>query len=314
MTTSGSIDFSVSRDQLIESALKHISALGDGESPSATQLSEAAVLLNMLAKAKMVDGMPLWAMKTGYILPQTGVNAIDIGATGDHVTASYTQTTTSAAAASGASTIAVTSATGFADTYYIGIELSDNTMQWTTINGAPSGTTITLTDVLTGAVDSGAQVYVYQTKLMRPLRIVEAYRLNTVASTRAPINIRPHKDFYSLGDWTSASEPNQIYYDPQLGDGVAHIHPRFSTGTYIIEIRFHRPFEDFDAASDTPDFPQEYQLPLMLSLAWLLAPKNGVSLDERKILLAEAISMWDIALSNGGEEGSLMLQPDTTWM
>jgi len=309
MATSGSVDFSVSRDQLIESALKHIGALGDGESPSATQLSEAAVVLNMLVKAKMADGMPLWALKTGYILPQTGSNSIDLGPSGDHATLSYTQTTTSTASASAASTISVTSATGFADGYYIGIELSDSTMQWTTINGAPSGTTITLTTVLTGAVSSGAIVYVYQTKLQRPLRVVDAFLYNIDSDTQIQLNISTHVDFFSSYDNTTTGVPNSLYYNPQLVDGVAYVQPQFLTGDYLISFRFHRPFEDFDAAGDTPDFPQEFYLPLMVSLASLLAPKNGVPLDERKLLIQEATALWEDALENGTEEGSISFQP-----
>lgn len=310
MTTSGSIDFSVSRDDLIEAALKHIGALGDGESPSATQLTEAGKILNMLVKAKMSNGMPLWALKTGYILPQTGTSQIDLGATGDHATLSYTQTTTSAAAVDGASTIVVTSATGFTNGYYVGVAQDDGTMHWTTINGVPSGTTITLTDVLTDDVASGSYVYVYQTKIQRPLRIIDVFRLDVASSTRSPINIVTYQQIRSLGDLTTASMPNQFYYDPQLVDGVATVYPRFYGGQELLEIRFHRPFEDFDAAGDTPDFPQEYYLPLYVTLGWLLAPKNGVPLDERKLLALESKLLWDEALSYGTEEGSVFIQPD----
>jgi len=313
MTTSGSIDFSVSRDALIKAALQHIMVLQDGDDPSATQLSEAATLLNMLVKAKMADGMPLWALKTGYILPQTGVSQIDVGGTGDHCTLSYVQTTTSAAAILGASTIVVTSATGFANGYYIGIVLADNTIQWTTINGAPSGTTITLTATLTGAVSSGAVVYCYQTKMQRPLRIVDAYRLDQIGNTRAPINLITYQQYRSLGNHTSASIPNQIYYDPQLVDGILSVYPRFSDGQYVLEVRFHRPFEDFDSASDTPDFPQEYYLAIMTNLAALLAPKNGLPLQERTTLLKEADYYWQQALSYGTEEGSFNIQPASHW-
>jgi len=271
------------------------------------------MLLNMLVKAKMADGMPLWALKTGYILPVTGTSTVSLGPTGGHATLSYTSTTTSAAAASGASTIVVTSYTGFADTYYIGIELSDSTMQWTTINGAVSSTTITLTTALTGAVSSGAQVYVYQTKLQRPLRIIDAYLYNVVSDTRHRINLTSLSDYSALGGPTDASIPNQITYDPQLTNGTLSVYPRFLTGDYLIQVRFHRPFEDFDASTDTPDFPQEYYLPLMVNLASLLAPKNGVPLDERKILIREAEMMWMQALSNGTEEGSIFLSPNRYW-
>jgi hypothetical protein len=310
VTTSGSVDFSVTRDQLITAALQNIGAIGDGDTPTATQVTEASILLNMLVKAKMADGMPLWALKTGFLLPQTGVSQISLGPSGGHATLSYTQTTLSAAAAASASTIVVTSATGFTSGYNIGIALADGTMHWTTINGAPAGTTITLTTALASAASSGAYVYVYQTKLQRPLRIIDAYRLDVASTSRAPINIVTYTQYRGLGNHTSASEPNQLYYDPQLDNGVASVYPRFYGGQFVVEFRFHRPFEDFDAASDTPDFPQEYYLPLMLSLSWILAAKNGVTLEERKLLMQESTMMWALALGNGTEEGSLFVQPD----
>lgn len=310
MTTSASVDFSVSRDDLIEHALKHIGALGDGETPSSTQYTEGAKLLNMLVKAKMADGMPLWALKTGYILPFTGASSTMIGPSGGHCTTSYVSTTTSAAAVLGASTIVVTSATGISTGYYIGIELSDSTMQWTTVNGAPSGTTVTLTDTLTAAVSASAEVYVYQTKMQRPLRIVDAYIHNTPSLNEHRINIATSSDYHALGTHTTESVPNQVYYDPQLDAGVFWVYPRFLTGDYLIQVRFHRPFEDFDASTDTPDFPQEFYLPLMVSLASLLAPKNGVPFKERTLLASEAKYMWDTALGNGTEEGSIFIQPN----
>lgn len=313
MTTSNSVDFSVTRDNLIEVALKHIGALGDGETPSSTQYSEAAILLNMLVKAKQADGMPLWALKTGYILPTTGTSSISLGPSGGNASLSYDHTNTSAAAALGDSTIDVDSITGFSASDYIGIELSDSTIQWTTINGAPSGSTITLTNILTGSVSDNADVYGYTTKLQRPLRIIDAYINNIPDESEYNLNIVPYSDYNSSSGNTNESVPNQVYYDPQLTEGVLWVSPRFFAGDHVIKIRFHRPFEDFDASSDTPDFPQEFYLPLMTSLASLLAPKNGVPLDERKTLLAESTMMWNAALENGTEEGSIHLQPNSRY-
>jgi hypothetical protein len=48
----------------------------------------------------------------------------------------------------------------------------------------------------------------------------------------------------------------------------------------------------------------------MLSLSWILAAKNGVTLEERKLLMQESTMMWALALGNGTEEGSLYVQPD----
>ena len=48
-------------------SLRIIGAIAQGETPTATQYSEAAEALNMVVKAFMADGMPLWAM-TEYSL------------------------------------------------------------------------------------------------------------------------------------------------------------------------------------------------------------------------------------------------------
>lgn len=63
MSTSGSTNFSTSRDQLISGALRMAGAIAQGDTPSATLVSEAAEALNMFVKAKQADGMPLWAVK-----------------------------------------------------------------------------------------------------------------------------------------------------------------------------------------------------------------------------------------------------------
>jgi hypothetical protein len=311
MATSGSVDFSVSRDDLIKTALQYIEAIGEGVTPNATQLSECSILLNMLVKARMVDGMPLWALKTGYVLPQSNVNDINLGPSGDHATLTYTQTTTTTSSLSGATTITVASVTGFTNGYNIGVELNSGDMQWTTISGAPAGLVITLTVALTGDVASGAQVYAYQTKIQRPLRILDVFKLDVISNTRNPINIVSKSDLLGLGDLTSESEPNQVCYDPQLINGIFSVFPRFQNGDHVIQIRFHRPFEDFDGAADTPDFPQEFYLPLMIELAALCGPKYGVEYKERKTLFQEAQYYFDRALSNGTEQASFNIQPDT---
>ena len=82
MSTSGSTNFATSRDQLISGALRMAGAISQGETPSATLVSEAAEALNMLVKAMQADGMPLWAIKKYAItLTATGDYTIGVGAT-----------------------------------------------------------------------------------------------------------------------------------------------------------------------------------------------------------------------------------------
>ena len=50
MTTSGSSDFSVSRDDIITEALQQLGVIGEGGTPSANQLTDMSRLLNMMIK------------------------------------------------------------------------------------------------------------------------------------------------------------------------------------------------------------------------------------------------------------------------
>lgn len=64
-------------------------------------------------------------------------------------------TTLTANAASGATALTVSSITGFADNDEIEVTLDSGTVQATTVNGAPAGTTINIDDALTHAAASG---------------------------------------------------------------------------------------------------------------------------------------------------------------
>lgn len=310
MTTSGSVDFSVSRDNLIDDALRLVGAIGPDDNSSTNQKTHSARILNMIAKGWQSYGCSLWARKTGYVFPQSDVNAINLGPSGGHASTSYTHTTTSAASASGASTITVTSATGILTTYNIGIEQSDGTMQWTTVNGTPAGSVVTLTATLTGAVSSGAHVYVYQTKIQRPLRVTQAFLHDLVDTTDVETWVISKGEYDLLSNKEIEGEPNQLAYDPQLDNGTLYITPRFKDGRNLITIVFQRPFEDFDTNTDTPDFPQEWYLPLMYALGVVLAPTYGMPVMDRAHLGKEAQMALSLALANEPEEGSLLIRPD----
>lgn len=79
MTTSGVTTFNVTRDQLITSALRMIGAVAQGETPTSTQITEAAEALNMMVKAWEADGMPLWGIAETSITLVAGTNKYQIG-------------------------------------------------------------------------------------------------------------------------------------------------------------------------------------------------------------------------------------------
>jgi len=73
---------------------------------------------------------------------------------------------------------------------------------------------------------------------------------------------------------------------------------------------YQRPFEDFDASTDNPDFLQEWYDAVTYGLATRLAPEYGVSIADRKTLWQEMSIIKQEALNFGLEEGSMYFGVD----
>ena len=324
MALSGSVNFAVTRDDLIKTALQHIGGIGDGDTPSSTQLSEGGLLLNMLIKHWKTFDIQLWVRKYGFILPVSNVSLAVIGAEGGHVVTGYDFTTTSAASAAGASTITVTTVTGISASDQIGIEDDDGEIQWTTVNGAPVGSVVTLAATLTDAVASGAAVYTYtqpSQRAARPAKILEAFRRTsneTAASViDTPMRMISEQEYNLLGSKGTEGAPIQWWADQTLGLSTSihpgnldfYFWPRFENGDNVIVYRYIKIFDDMDAATNDVEFPQEWFLPLMVGLAWLEAPKHGIPLKERDMLFKEMLFLATSARDYDQEMGSLYILP-----
>lgn len=83
MPTSSSYNYTKNRDQIITRALRIVGAIGQGETPTATAISEAAEVLNDLVKEWEADGMQLWCVKqySATTVGSTASYTIGIGAT-----------------------------------------------------------------------------------------------------------------------------------------------------------------------------------------------------------------------------------------
>lgn len=79
MPTSGSYNYTTNRDAIITRALRIVGAIGQGETPSATAISEAAEALNDLVKEWETDGMSLWCVRNYSFSPSDGKATYKIG-------------------------------------------------------------------------------------------------------------------------------------------------------------------------------------------------------------------------------------------
>lgn len=84
MTQSTSYNYTTNRDGIIKRAYRIIDAIGEGEDPTPTQITEGSEALNDLVKEWAAEGMPLWAIKTSSaitLVSGTTSYSIGVGAT-----------------------------------------------------------------------------------------------------------------------------------------------------------------------------------------------------------------------------------------
>lgn len=279
MSTSGATTFKRNRDQLIGSALRKISAFESGETPDAQSVQDASDALNAMVKHWQASGIYIWTSEEAILFPVLGQVQYTIG-TGstDRITGSYTQATLTSAAALGANTIAVASVTGIATTYNIGVQLDDGTFQWTTVNGAPSGLTVTLTANLTDTAAIGNSVLVYQNSLIRPVKILDARRFNLTSLIDVPLMEMERAEYMDMPNKTSIGAVNSFFYDRRGAtntQGLFYIWPSPATTDEVIKITAARPIEDFTVAGDDADLPQEW----IRAIEWGLADEIADEYD-----------------------------------
>ncbi len=309
MAVSGTNTFTLTKNQVIEMAFARIGVISEGATLTNYQINRGSQLLNTMIKSWLAKGFRLWKTERGYLFPDTASNEYILDGTTANATEDYTSTTLSADAADGATTISVTSATGFAATFFVGVVLDDNTIFWTTESGAPAGTTITLNAALTGAASSGNAVYVYQTKLGRIENLINAQvKLNSI--TQNPLQIIARDTYDSLSVQTLQGLTNKIYYDKQLSYGIIRLFGVPSSTGYIVNFTFQKQFYDMTNPTDNFDFPVEWLRALYLNLAVTLYGFYPImDPDQSKILIAEAQDALMEVISFDDENTSIYFYP-----
>src|SRR6266850_4925661 len=110
MSTSGSYDFSQTRNEIIRKAflrIKQVDLVESAAGLDAVHQAFAEDILNAMLKHWQVDDLYLWNLKEGTLFLANNTYQYSLGPTGDHATLSsaYTLASANAAAVSGASTL-----------------------------------------------------------------------------------------------------------------------------------------------------------------------------------------------------------------
>lgn len=316
MATSGSSDFSVNRDEIIKAAYRKLGVIRATQTPNAQLITDGAQALNAMVKHWQGKGIHVWTVSEATLFPQANQQqyALSNAAASDHATGSYVSTAIATAAASGASSISVSSITGISNGDYIGIVVDDGTVHWTTVNGAPSGTTITLTAVLDDSAAVDNKVYAYTSKIVRPLKIVDARWEDADAGTESPvISMISRLDYQRLPNKTQDGSVVSAFYDPQLTTGQLYLWHVPDPFEGFVNFTYYRPIQDFDAAGDNPDLPIEWCQALIFNLAVVLAPEFDVPTQKLAVIATMAATFLDDMEDWDREDGSVEFGVETGW-
>ena len=309
MTTSNSTDYNRTASQIITLAMRRLGAISKGEAPDADEMADGLEALNVMVKLWQIEGINLWKQEELILWLVKGTTKYNLGTSGDNAATSWVRTTLLVAGASGAGSISVNSITGMSSADAVGIVLDDGTLQWDTVNGAPAGSTVTLTGTLDSVATAGNQVWTYTAKPPRPLRL-DGPRRRDKASQDVPIWEVSRQEYFDTPNKTSQAPPVNVYYDPQLGSGEVHLWPAPDSVNDTLLFTAKMPIEDFDGTTNTPDFPQEWLSALAWGLADDLALEYEIPPDRHQRIMMKAgqaknsLAAWD------SEEVSVFAQPN----
>jgi len=232
MATSGTYSFSVTRDDIVNAALRSLSVLDQASTANSSDLTNCGQALNMIMKQWADEGAPLWTIQWIQI-PLTAANGqYTIGPTGS-VVLSY-----------------------------------------------------------------------------RPTRILSAFIRNNTTNTDTTLEIISRTAYEMLGDKSSQSIVNQIYYDAQIPNGTLYCYNVPVNSNYTIWLSVQRPLQDISTGTENFDVPQEWFIPLKWALAEEVSLEYGADVTTIQFIAQKAEFYKAKAFNWQQEETSITFSVD----
>lgn len=284
---SATFGLSITRDQMIEEALRTIGKLGASQSVSAFNKARVNNSLNLMLKAWINKGVTLWKIEEITLPLIPAILLYPLGPT-----AGYLSTLAITITAAGSGGTPGTYALGIADvdggtgatgTYTIdaGGALSDVTIT------APGASYITpvLSFPLGSIVGAAATATVVGLTMDKPLRVLnEGSYIRQPGELDITLTQLGRIDYNTLGQKNPpGSIPTQFFVDPQRAvTNIKFYVPPGSQTTLSAVLVCHMPISDVTGATDTFDFPVEFMNPVKWGLCREIYTEFGVDADTEK--------------------------------
>lgn len=229
MSTSGTTNFTMTRDQLIEASLRALQVYGIGDTIPPEVITNVAQALNIWVKALCMKGLFLWCVQEVEIPMVAGQAQYQIGPL---------------------------------------------------------------------------------TNKPRPLRILDAY-IRYSTGNDVSLTITSRYDYDTLGLKSAQGIPNQLYYDPQLDNGLVTFYNVPFATTDTVHLVIQRQIQDFNLATDNPDFPQEAFQMLKWGLADEIGLEQGARLEVRQEVALRSKRYMNEFSDFQQEQASVFFTPST---
>lgn len=115
--------------------------------------------------------------------------------------------------------------------------------------------------------------------IAKPLKIISARRYNTASAIDTPLDEMDRVEYQEMPNKTTSSTVTSYFYDRRAGTvstGLFYVWPAPSSTDDVIKYTYARPIEDFSAAGNDADLPQEWIRAIEWGLADELADEYDV--------------------------------------
>ncbi len=248
MTTSGSSDFDLTRNQIVNSALRKAGAIAQGDSASSDMLSEASEALNVIVKWLNNKGLRLWKREWWT---KTFTAASEVTGT-DGLIYTCTRSHTSAAT----------------NTPITGANYKSYWKQ----TGSTGGVWVVSTSYSAiGEFQFDADVIGVEKAFLR------------YSGSDTPLAIQSFSDYMDNTSKDDFGQPSQLAVE-QLLRFKGYLWPQPNNTSYILNVLQYTKLEDFDASGNTPDFDSGWLRYLIFQTAADLGPEYALEIERQKNL------------------------------
>ncbi len=255
MATSGSTNFDLTRNQIIRAALRKVGAYDKGDSPEQADVNDAVETLNVLVKSWQNKGVRLWTIDW-KVKEFSAADTVIVSNVQYTCILGHTSVTADNKPASGS--------------------------QWQ-LYWRNDGTSV--------GADTWANSTAYTTpmnfELASDVISVDKVFYRDSSGNDQPMSVVSFDNYLNITDKDSLGTMSWVALERRLTPRL-HIYQSVRDTDHILHYLAVTMLEDFDAASDNPDFPSRWIQPLIWGLADELAMEYGLGSGDQTIIATRA--------------------------